>query len=167
MVKEDQTRGVGADAGDLRLIALILRHDRDLEGSVSLLRRDRLSREARVRVPECAELPRFVSCTNWDHQFREGEREVKTRWAFDRRLWSVVVLHVQEADGAWRDGVPNEMLDVTESLALANSDALLDVEGWGCVEGLTLPLWANEAGVLWSAFPLGIDQGNGMPTGGR
>lgn len=150
--EEDAGHDIGPDADDLRLVAEILGHHADPEGLVLLFRRDRLFREARVRIPECFELPRYVSCTDWDHRFPEGEREVKTRWVFDRRLWSVVVLHVRGAGGVWLGGVPHELLDVTESLVLANSDALHDVRGWGCVEGLALPNWTADATANGSAL---------------
>lgn len=142
---DDRRPDVGSEVDDARLADAIINADRDVERSILLFRRDRLSQEARARIPECIGLPRFVTCTNWDHCFPGTEREVKVRWVFDRRMWSVVVLHVRGAGGAWCHGRAHELLDVTESLALANSDALCDVCGWGCEEASTLPRWSNEA----------------------
>ncbi|WP_192845806.1 hypothetical protein [Aureimonas sp. AU22] len=46
------------------------------------------------------------------------------------------------ANGAWTKANQAEMLDVTESLAFVNVDALFTVKDWGCVEGQALPAWA-------------------------
>ncbi|MBB3937329.1 hypothetical protein [Aureimonas phyllosphaerae] len=136
----DRTTGSQADQ-DRRLLAEIRAAGADLDKSVLAFRRHRLSSEAEIRVPECADLPRFVSCTDWDHRFPGTEREVKVRWVFDRRLWSVVVLHRREAGGVWSAAGPDELLDVTESLVFANADALFATEDWGCAEERSLPGW--------------------------
>lgn len=128
-----------------RLVKLLLRTDPDVDGAVSLFRRERLECEARIRIPECGNLPRFVTCTNWDHCFPGETRETKVRWVFDRRLWSVVTLHLRRDGDAWSKGRPDDVLDVTESLAFANAEALYDVLSWGCSEQTTLPRWAAEA----------------------
>ena len=65
----------------------------------------------------------------------------------DSHLWSVVVLHVRRAGSSWSVANPDEVLDVTESLALANERALYDVDDWGCTEAQTLPRRAADAAV--------------------
>ena len=69
------------------------------------------------------------------------------QWVFDRRIWSVVVLHVRRAGSSWSVANPVQVLDVTESLALANERALYDVDDWECTEAQTLPRWAVDAAV--------------------